>query len=609
MIFNSLLQKNKINIFFKLLYIVGHQSTVIKLNYQIPKYTGKFLLLLCCICMSTFSLAQQKEKLTADSVTLFELQLSRDFGQRKIDSLEKVKLQQQLDSAAKNSAQAIKLEAELKRITEADSVRKQQQAERIELLRQNATTYPVAPFGDTLFWINVKFGSIRPAERADQITQRIRSLYESSFFSPDSLQVVRSDWGYEVVYKRSETILTVSELDALWYHSDNKELANSYAKKIADAVLKEKKENSLINWLKRIGLVVLTIAGASFLVWLINKGFKWLRLAIQKRRHQLFKGMQLAKVQVLNAKHQTDLLLKTLNIIRILTIAFGLYLCLPLLFIIFPDTEAIAETLINWIISPAKKLFNSILNFLPDLFTIAVIYFFINGMVRIVSYFAEQLEKGQMTVSGFHKEFAKPTFNIVRFVLYAFMLVLIFPYLPGSGSPAFQGVSVFLGVLLSLGSSSAINNVIAGLVITYMRPFQIGDRVKVGDLTGDVLEKTMLVIKLRTIKNEEITVPNSTILNSNTINYSAKAATSGLVLHTTVTIGYDVPWRLMHETLTRAALRCKNILHDPAPFVWQTSLDDFYVSYQLNAYTNNAHSQGAIYSELHQHIQDCCREA
>lgn len=559
--------------------------------------------------MSTNLWAQQKDKLTADSVTLFEYQLSRDLGQRKIDSLEKEKLQQQLDSATKNSAQAIKLEAELKRITEADSIRKQQQAERIELLRQNATTYPVAPFGDTLFWINVKFGSIRPAERADQISQRIRSLYESSFFSPDSLQVVRSDWGYEVVYKRSETILTVSELDALWYHIDNGELANSYAKKITDAVLKEKKENSLINWLKRIGLVLLTITGALILVWLINKGFKWLRLVIQKRRHQLFKGMQLAKVQVLNASHQTDLLLKTLNVVRLLTIAFGLYLCLPLLFIIFPETEAIAETLINWIISPAKKLLNSILHFLPDLFTIAVIYFFINGLVRIVSYFAEQLEKGQMTVSGFHKEFAKPTFNIVRFVLYAFMLVLIFPYLPGSGSPAFQGVSVFLGVLLSLGSSSAINNVIAGLVITYMRPFQIGDRVKVGELTGDVLEKTMLVIKLRTIKNEEITVPNSTILNSNTINYSAKAATSGLVLHTTVTIGYDVPWRLMHETLSRAALRCKNVLQDPAPFVWQTSLDDFYVSYQLNAYTNNAHKQGEIYSELHQHIQDCCREA
>jgi small-conductance mechanosensitive channel len=189
------------------------------------------------------------------------------------------------------------------------------------------------------------------------------------------------------------------------------------------------------------------------------------------------------------------------------------------------------------------------------------------------------------------------------------MLVIMFPYLPGSGSPAFQGVSVFLGVLLSLGSSTAINNIIAGLVITYMRPFKPGDRIKIGDITGDVIDKTMLVIKLKTTKNEEITVPNSTVLSSNTINYSSLSKSKGLILHTTVTIGYDVPWRTMHETLIKAALKTNAILASPEPFVWQTSLDDFYVSYQLNAYTQEAEMQGTIYAELHQHIQDCCRDA
>ncbi len=214
-----------------------------------------------------------------------------------------------------------------------------------------------------------------------------------------------------------------------------------------------------------------------------------------------------------------------------------------------------------------------------------------------------------MNLAGFHQDFARPTFNIVRFILYAFMLVVMFPYLPGSDSPAFQGVSVFLGVLLSLGSSSAINNIIAGLVITYMRPFKPGDRIKIGDITGDVIEKTMLVIKLKTIKNEEITVPNSTVLSSNTINYSSMAKSQGLVLHTTVTIGYDVPWRKMHEALLKAALRTRAVLPAPAPFVWQTRLDDNYVSYQLNVYTHEAEKQNDIYSELHQNIQDCCREA
>ncbi|MBK6967285.1 MAG: mechanosensitive ion channel family protein [Bacteroidales bacterium] len=191
------------------------------------------------------------------------------------------------------------------------------------------------------------------------------------------------------------------------------------------------------------------------------------------------------------------------------------------------------------------------------------------------------------------------------------MMVLIFPYLPGSGSPAFQGISVFIGVLFSLGSSSAIANMVAGMVITYMRPFKIGDRVKIGEITGDVMEKNMLVTRIRTVKNEDVTVPNSTVLLNSTTNYSTNASTgnSGLIIHTTVTIGYDAPWKEVHKTLIDAALLTDLILKNPQPFVLQTSLDDFYVSYQLNAYTKEANRQAMVYSDLHQNIQDCFNEA
>ncbi len=188
----------------------------------------------------------------------------------------------------------------------------------------------------------------------------------------------------------------------------------------------------------------------------------------------------------------------------------------------------------------------------------------------------------------------------------SFMFVLIFPYLPGSNSPIFQGVSVFLGLLVSLGSSSAIGNMVAGLVITYMRPFKIGDRIKIGDVTGDVIEKTLLVTRLRTINNEEITIPNSAVLSGNTTNYSAMAKEEGLIIHTTVTIGYDVHWKAMHEALLEAASRTTNLMKGKKPFVLQTSLDDFYVSYQLNVYTNESKALASIYSELHQHILDVC---
>lgn len=194
----------------------------------------------------------------------------------------------------------------------------------------------------------------------------------------------------------------------------------------------------------------------------------------------------------------------------------------------------------------------------------------------------------------------------------AFAATVAFPYLPGSQTPAFQGISIFLGLLVSLGSSSAIANIVAGIILTYTRAFLVGDRVKITDTTGDVVEKTLFVTRIRTIKNVVITIPNAAVLGSHVINYSAAAndpATPPLILHTTITLGYDVPWRKVHDVLTKAALATGQILEEPAPFVLQTSLDDFYVSYELNAYTSSPGIMAKIYSELHQNIQDQCNEA
>jgi len=186
---------------------------------------------------------------------------------------------------------------------------------------------------------------------------------------------------------------------------------------------------------------------------------------------------------------------------------------------------------------------------------------------------------------------------------------MTFPYLPGSESPAFRGVSIFLGVLFSLGSTAAVANVVAGVILTYMRAFRIGDRVKISDTIGDVIEKTLLVTRVRTIKNEDITVPNAMVLGSHIINYSSSAKDRGLILHTTVTIGYDAPWRKVHELLIAAAHSTEHILKEPSPFILQTALDDFYVSYELNAYTNRPEIMAGIYSSLHQNIQDRFNES
>jgi small-conductance mechanosensitive channel len=219
-----------------------------------------------------------------------------------------------------------------------------------------------------------------------------------------------------------------------------------------------------------------------------------------------------------------------------------------------------------------------------------------------------EVEHGKLEIPGFFADWARPTHQLLRVLLYCFSFIVIFPYLPGSDSPVFQGVSVFLGLLISLGSSSAISNLIAGLVITYMRAFKNGDRVKIGETTGQVLEKNVLVTRLITAKNEEVTIPNANILTSHTINYSTNKD-AGLILHTTITIGYDIAWNKVHELLYEAAAKTEFVLQDPKPFVLQTSLDDFYVSYELNVHTQNPEKTPRIYSQIHSNILDAFNAA
>ena len=218
--------------------------------------------------------------------------------------------------------------------------------------------------------------------------------------------------------------------------------------------------------------------------------------------------------------------------------------------------------------------------------------------------FFHQIEQGRLVFASFPAEWADPTNKIVRVLLIAFGVVVAFPYLPASDSPAFAGVSVFMGVLFSLASSSALSNMIAGIVLTYTGAFRLGDRVKVGDSFGDIIETSLLATRVRTIKNEDITIPNSVVLGSSTINYSREARTLGLILHTSVTIGYDAPWRKVHDLLIEAALATPGVLHQPRPFVWQTALNDFYVTYEINAYTDAPRDMVDIYAALHARIQD-----
>lgn len=470
--------------------------------------------------------------------------------------------------------------------------------------------YPVVPFKDTLFYIYNKIGSFTPKNRAKAISERIIQLYDDPFFVSDSLKIVDAGISLDIVYKGDFIVMAITDADAKNAGMKGIDLAKENLFIIKKIVLYQKESDSYVKLIKRIGLELLFISLIGFVLFLINKLFRRVKLFLIRNDERFFKGIKLKNHNVLSPTQQLHLILKLIGAIRIVVFIFVVYLSLPLLFSVFPSTKEYTTTLLSWILKPAKLVLMGFVDFLPNLFSILVIVILFRYFVKILRYFVDEIQKGNIQIDGFYSDWARPTFNIIKVLMYAFMMVIIFPYLPGSNSSAFKGITVFVGILFSIGSSNAIANMVAGLVITYMRPFKIGDFIKIGDVSGEVIEKTALVTRVRTPKMEDITIPNATVLSSTSTNFSANTNlnTNGLVIHTTVTIGYDVPWKNIHEALINAALRTDLLEKEPAPFVLQTSLDDFYVSYQINAYTKSPTQQPLIYSSLHQNIQDCFNE-
>jgi len=549
----------------------------------------------------------QENNLRIDKLKNTETEIVKLFEQNKIDSLLRMKLKEELNQYEENTQKKNELEARLKSIETADSIKKAEQLLKIKALKETAAGYPVNLFSDTLFVIYTKLVSFSTQERAAYISKKIYEIYAADYFYPDSLKIQTGD-NVKDIYYMNVVIMTITETDALWYDRSMEEISEFCLVKIRDSIVKSRNEYSFYNKLKRFGFALLTLAGLIIFIKLIYVLFRKLSSYVFSKEDKYLSGVTLKNVRILNRDQSAKVIQIVIRIFRLIFVILALYFSLPVLFSIFPNTKGYTDILLSWVMNPASMIFNALIDYLPNLFTIIVIFFFTKYILKAVKYFAEEIAADRMSAGTFHKEWAIPTFQIFKFVMYALMFVIIFPYLPGSDSPAFQGVSVFLGILVSFGSSSSIANIMAGLVITYMRPFKIGDIIKISDVTGAVIEKTLLVTRIRTIKNEEVSVPNSAVLSGHTINYSTNAEGSGLILHTSVTIGYDVPWKKMHEALIEAASRTEFIMKEPKPFVLQTSLDDYYVAYQINAYTREPGKQALIYSELHCHIQDVCGE-
>lgn len=404
-------------------------------------------------------------------------------------------------------------------------------------------------------------------------------------------------------------IMSVTDQDAKTAGMTREALAGNYSSRIRDAILAYQHAYSLKTLLLG-GVYALVSTFILFLVLrMLGVFFRKLYAQLEHWRGSLIPSLRIQKFEILPADRIADLLIGFAKLVRLAVVLLLLYFYASLVLGYFPWTRNYAHVLLGYILSPLLVMGRTFVSYLPNLFFIAVTILVSYYVTRFVRIFFAEVGKGTVTLPNFYREWAEPTYKIARVLIFAMTAIVVFPYLPGSKSPAFQGITIFLGVLFSLGSSSAIANIVAGVILTYMRAFNIGDRVKIADTMGDVVEKTLLITRVRTIKNVDVTIANSMVLSSHIINFSASAKQEGLILHTSVTIGYDAPWRTVHELLIAAALDCELILKEPRPFVLQTALDDFYVHYEINAFTAKPQEMTTIYSSLHERIQDKFNEA
>ena len=520
------------------------------------------------------------------------------------DSLHLLKIKEDLETSRLNEAN-LRMEIEQMKLKydAADSLKLAKQRLRIDSLRRMTPGIPVIVEGDTLYYLFAKRGGHTPQQRAEMNAAAITELGKRFNLQPDSVYIDSSDIVTDLMYG-NKVLSSFTDQDGLWEGCSRDQLAAAKRKVIVDKLKVMKDEHSLWQLGKRILYFILVIVGQFLLfkltIWLFNK----LKARIQRLKDTKLKPISIQDYELLDTQKQVNLLVFLASLLRYAVMLLQLILTVPLLFAIFPQTKDLAYKLFTYIWEPIKSIFLGIVEYIPNLFTIFVIWLAVKYLVRLVRYLASEIQSERLKIGGFYADWAMPTFHIVRFLLYAFMIAMIYPYLPGSKSGVFQGISVFVGLIVSLGSSTVIGNIIAGLVITYMRPFKLGDRIKLNDTTGNVIEKTPLVTRIRTPKNEVVTIPNSFIMSSHTVNFSQSARDYGLIIHSEVSIGYDIPWRKTHQLLIEAALNTPGVVDDPRPFVLETSLQDYYPVYQVNAYIKDANQLAQVYSDLHQNIQD-----
>lgn len=429
------------------------------------------------------------------------------------------------------------------------------------------TVSTVSMDGEVLF--RVHGVTAYPADRrAHNIMARMHAIAADPLIQPHAIHIEETE-DRSTILAGDRFVMSVFDGDAKLEGVARQILAENIRARVADAVVAYRHERS-----SRVLLIDTAYAGVATIILVgvvlaLRRGFRWFDAAAERRFRARIEGLEAQSFQLVQARRVRTLLHRAVDAVRIGTLVVLGYVYLNLVLGLYPWTRPLALRLFAILLEPLRTMGAAFVDTLPNLIFLAILIAVFRYGLKVVRLFFTGVDHGTVTLSGFEREWAMPTYRIVRLLMIIFVLVVAYPYIPGSQSEAFKGISIFLGVIVSLGSSSFIANMIAGYTMTYRRAYRLGDKIKVGDIEGEVVEMRLMVTHLRTPKNEEIVVPNSLILNSHVINYNTLAKSHGLILHTTVGIGYEVPWRQVEAILRMAAERTPGLLKAPPPFVLQ----------------------------------------
>lgn len=546
----------------------------------------KIISILLLVCWVLVSSAQEQ-----DSVRLRMDSLQRELQEMKMKELV---LRNALDESGRGARE--------------DSLRKAEQKHRIDSLRKVTPGVPLIIEGDTLLYIYTSLGGDDPAHRVESVARKVTQIGKSLKLTTDSMHIFISEYTDDVMCGEV-VIISVSDLDGLWNGMSRRDLAEEYLRILSAEIGRLHADYGLKAKLTGLGWAVFLIVVQVLFFMLTARFIRYLRHLIVEGGDGRMKPLVIKGYELMNIHQEKRILLFLTRVLQVFLILLQLFISLPLLFSIFPETEKFTWNMINYVWSPLRDMVVSIVRYFPNLVKIVVIVYVVRWVLKGLRHLSNEIAAERLKIDRFYQDWARPTYQIVRIFIIAFTLVVIWPWLPGSESGIFKGVSIFVAALFSLGSTTTIGNLISGIIITYMRPFLVGDFVRIGDQEGEVVEENAFVTRLRDIKGNLVTVPNNSILSQQTVNYTAAARDGkGSIVHSSFTFTYHVPRETVEAYLLEGAARCKLLEKNPKPFVLYTALEDFYTQYEINGYTKETARLFAVYSELHRNIIDVFHE-